>query len=359
MVSAAFNPDDVLIQWMPHHHDMGLFGHLSQILNGADSHVFEPMELLRRPAGLLRYFAEHRATVFTGVNFAYDLLLDAVEKEGLARLDLSAWRLAFSGAEPVSAVTVRRFQDLLGPAGVAPHVMYPVYGLAEATLPVTFPEPGTVPRIVTIDRHELGSRHTIRQVPAGHRHAKTAVSVGRPVDGVRVRLVDNHGHPLTAGRLGELQVRGDSVTSGYLNDMRATAGLFDDGWLRTGDLGFRLDADYFVVGRAKEMIIVHGQNYFPEDAEVIARETPGVYRRHAVAVAENDDGHEYLSVIAETKLKDEMARRLRRELSERIMAGLGMPQIRVHLVGPHLLTRTTSGKWQRLRAAERLRDGRG
>lgn len=356
VVSSRQGQDDVMVQWMPHYHDMGLFGHLSFLLNGCDSHIFEPIALLRRPAELLRYLAACRATTFTGMNFAYEALIDAASAEVLDGLDLSAWRLAYNGAEPVSPQTVRRFQETFAPAGVAPHVMYPVYGLAEATLAVTFPVPGSLPALVTVDRAELGRTGQVRLTAPGQPDAKTVVSVGRPVAGLAVRLADEQGRPLGPGQLGEIQVRGDMVTSGYLGgSASASAELFDGDWLRTGDLAFQLGGDYFVVGRRKEMTIVNGQNFFPEDAEAIARTVPGVYRRHAVAAGQaGQAGEEYIAVIAETSLADSARAGLARDIRQRVVTELGTPNIQVHLVPPRWLTRTTSGKWQRLLALQRL-----
>ncbi len=358
VVSARQGPGDAIVQWMPHYHDMGLFGHLSFVLNGGDSHIFDPMALLRRPRELLRYLAACRATTFTGMNFAYETLIDAASGEALDGLDLSAWRLAYNGAEPVSPDTVRRFQETFAPAGVAPHVMYPVYGLAEATLAVTFPVPGSRPTMITVDRAELGRTGQVRLTAPGQAHAKTVVSVGRPVAGLAARLTDDQGRPLGPGRLGELQVRGEMVTSGYLGRPRASAGLFDGDWLRTGDLAFQLEGEYFVVGRRKEMTIVHGQNFFPEDAEAVARVVPGVYRQHAVAAGQvGPAGEEYIAVIAETILADGGRDGLARDIRQRVITELGTPDIQVHLVPPRWLTRTTSGKWQRLLAVQRLQVG--
>jgi fatty-acyl-CoA synthase len=358
VVSSRQGPGDVIVQWMPHYHDMGLFGHLSFVLNGRDSHIFEPMALLRRPGDLLRYLAACRATTFTGMNFAYEILIDAASREVLDGLDLSAWRLAYNGAEPVNPDTVRRFQEAFAPAGMAPHVMYPVYGLAEATLAVTFPVPGSRPTMITVDRAELGRTGRVRRTRPGQADAKTVVSVGRPVAGLAVRLADDRGRPLGPGQLGELQVRGEMVTSGYLGHPRASAGLFDGDWLRTGDLAFQLDGEYFVLGRRKEMAIVHGQNFFPEDAEAVARVVPGVYRQRAVAAAQaGPAAEEYIAVIAETSLADGGRDRLARDIRQRIITELGTPNIRVHLVPPRWLTRTTSGKWQRLLALQRIQEG--
>ena len=360
LFSSGLTTEDLLVQWIPHHHDMGLFGHLSQILNGAESHVFAPAWFLRHPDCLLRYMSDHRATTLTGPNFAYDLLCNAATPELVAELDLSRWRIAFNGAEPISPVTVARFADVFAPAGVAASVMYPVYGMAEATLPITFPIPGSKPRVVLVDRDELAACGTVTSVKHGHPRAKALVSVGSPVQGIHVRLVDGQGRELGTGRVGEIHIRGPMVTTGYLRDPQATGDLFDDGWLRTGDLGFRLGEDYFVAGRRKEMVVVNGCNYFPQDAEAVARTVPGVFRHRAVAVADtSSDERECIGVIVETTA-DSMARQqLRDEILRRVVDALGMPYVQVYCVGPHWLTRTTSGKWRRLDAARKLhKEGR-
>jgi fatty-acyl-CoA synthase len=357
VVSAAFSPDDVFVQWVPTFHDMGLIGLLSHWLNGADVHAFTPVAFLRRPARLLEYFAEHGGTVLTGPNFSYDYLLDAMAPGQLAALDLSSWRLAFNGAEPVSAATVRRFTGALAASGVAESVMYPVYGMAEATLSISYPRPGAVPRIVAVDRNELAAGGTVRALPVAGDGAgvKQVVSVGRPVHGIQVRIRGGDGESVRGEQLGEIQIRGDAVSPGYYGDPAATRQLFDDGWLRTGDLGVQLDGDLFVTGRLKEMIIVHGQNFFPEDVEAIARNVPGVYRRRCVAVAEQtDDGSECAGVIVESAGP---ADEIRAEVARRVAAELGLAQVQVHVVKPRWLTRTTSGKWQRALAAKRVAAG--
>ncbi|MFF0488646.1 AMP-binding protein [Nocardia sp. NPDC004068] len=357
--SAELTTGDVLVQWVPHHHDMGLFGHLAQFLNGGAVHVFSPSAFLRDPRGYLEYFGHHRGTLTTGPNFSYDLLAQAVS-EGGPGPDLSRWRLAFNGAEPVSARTVQRFDRAFAAFGVESGVMYPVYGLAEATLPVTFPPPGAPARIIDVDRDELATAGRVRRVTGDDPRAKQLVSVGRAVAGASIRLVDDDGRPLGAGRLGEIQIRGPMVTTEYLGDPEATEALFDRGWLRTGDLAVRVDDDYFIAGRRKEMLILHGQNYFPDDIEVIVRPTPGIYRAHCVAVAETvsaPDGcdRDDIAVIAETTLRDAAAAELAETIERRVTRELGFPHVRVHLVEPHWLTRTTSGKWQRRLAARRLR----
>jgi acyl-CoA synthetase (AMP-forming)/AMP-acid ligase II len=356
VVSAEYRGDEVLVQWVPLYHDMGLFGLLSVLLDGGDSHVFTSRRFLRDPAGLLSYFGEHRGTLLTGPNFSYDYLLDAVSPERLAGLDLSSWRLAYNGAEPVSADTARRFTETLAPYGLDESVMFPVYGMAEATVGLTFTEAGRPHRVVHIDRGRLAPGDAVAMCPAGSPNSRAVVSVGRPVHGVELRVTDEHGRPVAGGIMGEIEVRGEPITDGYHNDPAATAAAFRDGWLRTGDLGFTHDGDLYVVGRSKEMIIVRGENYFPADVEEIVCDVPGVFRRRGIAFAGNRDGSEYMGVIVETAAGADTGD-IGSEVRRRIAAELGLTQVEVHFVQPHWLPRTTSGKWQRLRAAERVHSG--
>ncbi|MFI6642479.1 AMP-binding protein [Streptomyces sp. NPDC050504] len=342
--SAGMTSRDALVSWVPHFHDMGLFGPLAVLLAGGPAHVVPPLEFLRRPAGVLRLLSETRATLLTGPDFSYLRLAAVATEQALEGLDLSHMRLAFNGAEPVQAATMDALSARLAPAGFSATAAYPVYGMAEATLAVAFPRPGSRPRVVHLDRGHLADHGLAVVVPPGHPQAKALVSVGRPVQGMRLRLVDTEGAECEPGRLGEIQIAGPAVTSGYYGAPAATAEAFDGPWLRTGDLGLQLGGDLFVTGRHKEMIIVNGRNHFPEDAENIAREQPGVHRRNCVAYA--DETHNRLTVAVEVTPggdPEAVAARIHRVLTDR----LGLAAVQVHPLPPGTLPRTTSGKWQR------------
>lgn len=358
VVSADFTADDVFMQWVPTFHDMGLVGLFSHLLNGSDVHVFSPTSFLRRPAGLLKYFAENHGTVITGPNFSYDQILDAAKPEMIADLDLSAWRLAFNGAEPVTAETTRRFTRELAPAGLSETVMYPVYGMAEATLGITFPKPGSPVRILSVDRGELSMGGRAVVVEQDARGAKEVVSCGHPVADLDMRLMTADGRTCTTGELGEIQVAGRGVTTGYYDNPEATADAFDGRWFKTGDVGFELDGHLYVTGRVKDMIIVRGQNFFPDDVESVAREAPGVYRKRCVAFSDvEQDGREVLRVVVEAapKAPADLAGTIR----SRVESEMDFSDVRVHIVKPRWLTRTTSGKWQRALTRERLSELNG
>ncbi|MFI1963163.1 AMP-binding protein [Streptomyces pathocidini] len=356
--SAEMRSHERLVQWIPLYHDMGLFGLLSHLLGNGEVHLFAPQAFIRRPVEFLRHVSECRGHLVTGPNFGYELMLNSLRPGAADGLDLSRWRLAFNGSEPVSAALPEEFAARLGPAGVGPSVMYPVYGMAEATLAVTFPRPGSVPRVVALDGAALAAERGVRRADAATARVKRVVSVGRPVAGMDLRLVDGDGRRCAPGELGELHIRGESVTSGYHEDPEATRAAFDGPWFRTGDLGFVLDGEVYIAGRGKEMAVVHGRNYFPEDVESIARETPGVFRKRCVAYAggggAEEDSGEHLGVIAETSQPAESHQELADVIHQRIIRELGALPVRVHVVGPHWLTRTTSGKWQRLRAKRRI-----
>ncbi|WP_018636935.1 AMP-binding protein [Parafrankia elaeagni] len=357
--------------WLPLFHDMGLFGTLAGIFAGMPMTVWSPAAFVKDPAGWLADFLRRGASIAPMPNFAYDYLVDAVPDPLAAGLDLSGWRVAFNGAEPVSPVSLDRFLTTFVPAGFSPAAMLPVYGMAEATLAVTFPPPGRArPVFRWVDRDLLARAGVVRDVPADEPSARGLVGVGRPVRAMRVRIATPVGDPepgadaaaraevLPDDMVGEIQIRGDSVTGGYLTESGAApAGAFTaDGWLRTGDLGFLRDGELYVTGRVKEMVIVRGVNYYPHDAEDAVREVPGVHRRRCVACADvAPDGTETMAVIAETALADDddgersaLAARIRSAVG----ATLGLSEVAVHLVGPDALPRTSSGKFRRLAARE-------
>lgn len=351
VASARLTRQDIMVTWLPHYHDMGLFGLLAPLMAGASAQVLSPLAFIRRPARVLQLLSDHGGTLLMGPNFSYDRIVAAATPELLSNLDLSRWRLAFNGAEPVKASTVEAFTKCFASAGVPEFVMFPVYGMAEATLPITFPEPGTVPRIIHVDRMELSDHGRCALVASHHPAAKPLVSVGRPVQDMRLRLIDATGADCAPGQVGEIQISGPCVTSGYFANRSATAALFEGPWLHTGDLGFQLDGDLFIAGRIKEMIIVRGQNYFPEDVEVLAARQAGVHRGRCVAYAEN----EHVVVVAEIAPRYDPSV-VCTEIRQVIADHLALTAVHVHPVRPGWLSRTTSGKWQRALTQRRIRE---
>ncbi|WP_228771681.1 AMP-binding protein [Actinokineospora iranica] len=337
--------------WLPLFHDMGLFGTLSAVLIGIPAFVWSPLSFIKDPARWLREFLASGATITAMPNFGYDQLAAAFTDTEAAELDMAHWRIAFNGAEPIAADAVRAFCDRFAPGGFTPETMFGVYGMAEATLAVCFPPLGREPRFEHVDRDKLADGGRAVPVEPDAPGARAIAGVGAPVKGVRLRVVDpDAGGDLADGQVGEILIQGAPVTAGYLAVDR-TDESFVDGWLRTGDLGYRRDGEVFVTGRRKEMITVRGANYYPQDVEAVARRTPGIYKGRCVAVAA-PDGAESILLIAETAAAGADADALAAALRAAVSAELGLAAVTVRLVSPRAIPRTSSGKFQRLAARE-------
>ena len=346
---ARLSSEDINGQWLPLYHDMGLIGLLCGIALGMEHHIWSPLAFFKSPAAWLARFARARASIYAGPSFSYEALLGSVDDADLAELDLSAWRVAFNGAEPIHAATMERFTARFGRAGFAPATMFPVYGLAEVTLAATFPALGSEPETAWVDRDALTADGEARRVPRDHARARGVVSVGTPVLGHELRIVDPDGQALREGRVGEIALRGPALMRGYYRSPERTAEVLRGGWLRTGDLGFLLDGKLHVTGRSKEMIIVRGTNIYPVDVETLVRERLGALRGGCVAFAADGPAGERIAVLVETRPAErarvaEAAAAARHALAEQ----LGVDVVDIYLVEPRTIERTTSGKQQRI-----------
>ncbi|WP_067465229.1 fatty acyl-AMP ligase [Nocardia amamiensis] len=346
-------PDDQGGFWLPLFHDMGLFGTLSAILRGIPAHVWSPVAFVKDPARWLAEFAAGGTTITAMPNFGYEALLSAVPPERVPDYDLSRWRIAFNGSEPISRDVVLAFCERFAPAGFRPTTMFGVYGMAEATLAVTFPPLGRKPVFEWVDRAELSDNAVAQPVSPDSPGARAIAGVGAPVHRLRLRVVTPDGDgDLPDGAVGEILIRGDAVTGGYLAaDPSRVAGLFTDGWLRTGDLGYLRDGELFVTGRCKDMITVRGVNYYAQDVEAAVRDLDGVYKGRCTA-AIDPDGADVIALIAESECTGAEADALAEAIRARISAELGLAAVEVHLVAPRSIPRTSSGKLQRLAARD-------
>ncbi|KNB50822.1 AMP-binding protein [Streptomyces caatingaensis] len=328
--------------WVPLFHDMGMFCLLTALSAGADVVLWRPRSGIRRPLDWLRRFAAEGCTHTAAPNFFADALVAAARAEETAPepADLSAWRVWCNGAEPVNARSLEEFQKTFGPWGFRPQSMCPVYGMAEATLTVTFPPPGREPVVRWADREALADGHF---VAAGEGPgARPLVGVGRPVPGIGVRIRAD-GRPAPEGRAGEIEICGPPVMGGYYRREPGEE-RSPDGWYRTGDMGVVVDGELFVFGRKKDMIIVRGVNYYAEDAETVVRDLPGVYRKRCAAVADEDR----MALVVETALETEEERSaLVRECHRRIRTRMGLDEVTVCLAPARFLPQTSSGKVQR------------
>ncbi|UGT72450.1 fatty acyl-AMP ligase [Nocardia gipuzkoensis] len=338
--------------WLPLFHDMGLFGTLSAVLRGIPAHVWSPIAFVKDPARWLGEFAASGATITAMPNFGYESLLAAVPADRVRDYDLSRWRIAFNGSEPISREIVVAFGERFAPAGFRPATMFGVYGMAEATLAVTFPPLGREPVFEWVDRAKLSDDAVARSVSPDAPGARPVAGVGSPVQRLRLRIVAADGdRPLPDGEVGEILIQGDAVTDGYLTaDPSRVAGLFADGWLRTGDLGYLRDGELFVTGRCKDMITVRGVNYYAQDVEAAVRGLDGVYKGRCTAAIDPDA--DVIALIAESERTGAGADALTEAIRARIAAELGLAAVRVHLVAPRSIPRTSSGKLQRLAARD-------
>lgn len=357
--AAQFCEDDVALSWMPLSHDMGLIGmHLNQLFVGATHAIMRTELFARRPLLWLSKATELRASVLCSPNFGYLHYLKQYELKTPQGLDLSAVRIVFNGAEPISAELCQRFLRTMAAHGLRANSMLTVYGLAEATVAVSFPQLGAPVETLYLDRGGFRVGEAVREVAATHPQASSFVKLGRPVPGTRLRIVDDAGQVLGETVLGHVLIQGENVTLGYYRDEAATArALSKDGWLDTGDLGFLVGGDLVIAGRAKDVIFVNGQNYYPHDLETIAESVLGIETNKVVAVGARNvrSGTEDLIVFILHRGSLEefvpLARELRRTLNRQ--TGLEVAQV---LPVPRI-PKTTSGKLQRHLLARAFEEG--
>ncbi len=347
--AAGFTQDDVSLSWMPLTHDMGLIGfHLVMFANRVHSHLMPTELFIRRPLLWLTLASRVRASILCSPNFGYRHYLKVLGERAVEGLDLSAVRLIFNGAEPISAPLCDEFLTRLAPAKLARNAMYPVYGLAEASLAVSFPQVGAPMRSITLDRHQMKAGDPVRLVPADDRNAVRLISEGRPIPYCRVRIADDEDRELPEGRIGNVHMTGENVTRGYYEDPQANAATFTaDGWLRTGDLGLMHAGELYISGRAKEIIFVNGQNYYPHDLEAIAQRAPGLELGKVVAAGvrarEADIEQLAVFVLHRGSMAEfvPLANQVARLINEQ--TGLEVAQV----VPVKRVPKTTSGKIQR------------
>ena len=351
--------DEVFGLWVPLFHDMGLFCMLASFSCGGSACLWRPADFVRRPLDWLHAFARSGASTLAAPNFSYDLLVSAARSDPPASLDLSGWRQACNGAEPVQRRTLEAFQDTFGRYGLREGTLNPVYGMAEATLVVSAPDPRAPWTSVLVDRDRLGVGDHVRVLDgSGPATAgRAVVSCGAAVPGLELRIADADARVLPAGIVGEVQITGPAVTHGYLHPPAQGQPFTADGWLRTGDLAFLLNGELYITGRRKDMITVRGQNHYAEDVEEIVRAVPGAGGRRSAAVAWTEDGTERIAVLIETSLDPDAFAVVAAAARDRIMAHLGLEAVDIIPVPPTTIPFTTSGKVKRGATIALVRDG--
>lgn len=343
--------------WLPPYHDMGLIGGILQPLySGFPVVLMPPAAFIQRPWRWLTAISRHRATTSGAPNFAYDRCLTKLDPEALRELDLSSWQVAFNGAEPIRAETMRRFAETFAPAGFDPNAFYPCYGLAEATLIVSGNPAGTGIHAYAID--SLSSQPRPISSSPTDLPSSQWISCGQPLPDQSLLIVDpERKTPCLEGAVGEIWVAGASVAQGYWNQPEATAETFqarlanrEEQFLRTGDLGFLRAGELVVTGRLKDLVIIRGQNHYPQDLELTVQTShPALNSMLGAALALEDNGEQLIVV-------QEVARESVRQLdSTAIVAAIQQAISTQHdlqveaiaLLKPGSIPKTSSGKVQR------------
>jgi fatty-acyl-CoA synthase len=355
-------PTDVGVSWLPLYHDMGLIGTwLFCLHHGLPLTLMAPTSFLARPERWLWAIHRRRATLSAAPNFAFELCARRIPEGALAGLDLSSWRAALNGAEPVSAGTLERFTRRFAPHGFRREAMVPAYGLAESSVALALPPMGRSPRFDRVERVRFQSEGRASAASPADRTPLVFVSVGRPLPAHEVRLVDDEDREVPERVVGRLVFRGPSSTGGYYRKPQDTAAItLPGGWLDSGDLAYRAEGEIYIAGRRKDIIIKAGRNLVPQEIEEAVGEVEGVRRGSVVAfgVDHPELGTEGLVVVVETRLTgDDAQGRLADAVAERVAATVEVPPDRVVLVPPGTVPKTSSGKVRRAAAHDQFLEG--
>ncbi len=342
------------VSWLPLYHDMGLIGCVFPALERPSIlTLIGPEVFVSRPAIWLRAISRHQATISVAPNFAYGLCVERIRDEELEGVDLRCWRVALNGAEAVAPPVLRRFQERFAAWGFAPEALTPVYGLSEATLAVTFSDLEKPFTSVWADREALAGEG--RFVP--RQEGLELVSVGRPIAKTEIEIRDPGGQSLGEDRVGRIWARGPSLMQGYLGRPEATAETLVGGWLDTGDLGFQHRGELYLVGRAKDLVILRGRNFAPSEIEQALDSVVGLRKGCVVAVSHLPEGAEgeKLLILAERTREAPAgeATALPAACAEAVVAATGLRVDAVRVLEPGSLPRTSSGKLRRQEALRR------
>ena len=351
------NEREVTVSWLPLYHDMGLIGMaLVPIYFGMKAVFMSPQMFIKRPVEWLKGIQSHGGTVSFAPNFGYDLVVRRVRDLDLIGLDLSSWRVAGCGSEPIQAETLITFAERFEASGFRASSFVPSYGMAEHALAVTFTPLDRPPVVDVVSGADLTQRQ--RAVPCGADDPGGArlVSCGVAFPGHEVRIADDHGRPMPERRVGEVLLRGPSVMQGYFDQPELNEETLRGGWLHSGDLGYLANGELYVCGRKKETIIVNGRNYYPQDLEWAVGGIDGIRRGRVVAFGTSAPGRgDSVVVVAETN--GESAEPLEPQIRRRILDLFGLYVDDVVVARGGTIAKTTSGKLKRGLARARYEAG--
>ncbi|MCC7410354.1 MAG: fatty acyl-AMP ligase [Gammaproteobacteria bacterium] len=348
--------DDRCMSWLPYYHDMGLVGLvLGPIAAQLSVDYLGTREFAMRPRQWLVRMADSRATISFSPPFGYELCVRRLRESDVSTLDLSAWRIAGIGAEKIRPEPMTRFAEILAPCGFTARAFLPCYGLAESSLAVSCVDPGDGLQAELVDGEHLAqTQQALPLTDGGDTRANVFVNCGRPLDGHEVVARGSDASVLPDRQCGTLYVRGPSVMSGYFGvDANESHVLSADGWLDTGDIGYRVDGHVFITGRKKDLIVINGRNIWPQDLEYLAEQEPEVRSGEASAFSvSGPDGSERAVLVIQCRESDPARRQhLTHRLDHAIRTELGIECV-IELVPPHTLVRTSSGKLSRSRTRQ-------
>lgn len=343
--------EDIGVSWLPLFHDMGLFSSfLFPIFWQIDCVLMTPMHFLRRPNSWLQAVSDYKGTLIAAPNFAFNLVTEKVKDSDIKKLDLSSLRMAMCGAEPIRFETVEAFSERYASSGLRQNIIVPSYGLAEASVCVSLHSPSQVLKVEQLSRDDLSQKS--KAVVTDGEESSSVVSCGKAVDGTEISIVDDNGHVLDDGYVGEVWVRSPSVMQAYVGLDILNSQVIANEWLKTGDYGYLRDGELFVTGRKKEIIIIRGHNYTPSDIEWVAGEVEGVLDDKVVAFGIDDDVTvtEHLVIAFERnrkKRKDTPDEHIADDVKLHVSKKLGLIPHKVVVLPKNTITKTTSGKLQR------------
>jgi fatty-acyl-CoA synthase len=366
--------EDRGISWLPLYHDMGLIGFvIAPVVHRVPVVFLPPLLFLKRPVAWFQAVTRHKGTIAYAPNFAFALCVKRIRDRELENIDLSSWRVAGCGAEPIRPETLESFSEKFARVGFRAKALLPSYGMAESSLAISFSELGEGMKTISVDGEALWGEDTAKIIPEDDPRAVRLVSCGRrfPEHDIGVFPPDDATgeSPLPEGRVGELRIKGPSVMKGYWEDSLRTQESFAGGWLKTGDLGFLHEGRVYICGRSKEVIIVNGRNYYPQDIEWEASRAEGVRKGNVIAFGardnvERDRERVVLAFECQDVPKNADARDLAREkqhivqtIRKLVQEGIGLTLDDVVPLAPGVLPKTSSGKLQRAKTRELYESG--
>jgi fatty-acyl-CoA synthase len=352
-------PGDRCISWLPWYHDMGLVGcFLSVIANQTSADYLRTEDFARRPLSWLDLISRNPGqSISYSPTFGYDICARRISSQShvAERFDLSRWRIAGNGADMIRPDVMQGFVNAFAEAGFSPDAFCPSYGLAEATLAVTVMPPGEGIQVDLVEEERLSGRPRDLSKPARYR---AIVNCGKPMQHMELEIRNEAGTALSDRHIGKVWCRGPSIMHSYFRDPEATEACLADGWLDTGDMGYMAQGYLYIVGRAKDMIIINGKNHWPQDIEWAVEQLPGFHQGDIAAFAlERDNGEEVPAVLVHCRISDPAERKkLHDQIHDKVRAITGMNCV-VELVPPRTLPRTSSGKLSRAKARKLYLEG--